>query len=645
MRIPQFFVRNLTSALVPLVACILLSTGGDCSAQEPQPSAARWFELLTMNGGKPSLSATGEGISSYKITELYQRGTMRAKLVQATALPFKIELPIGYSVFNNLIYLIETDAVFTGPTDITFNLPSARTKETFAQLRILYADSDYANPKVPKWIDATVTDDNLARESNSLTQSEFKQRLRDFDKRTLHAFTEYDEPVVLIVALVDTAKVRDKFTADLQLTGTATPVVTEGRTVTYELKITNKGPDTANAISLHATPGFSFVSVNSSQEKCTMQGQNVYCKFASLGRDQTIDVKIIERCDWGDKFPNAPPGYETPTSHVLKNITVGATEQDPSYENNELNLTTEVYPDSNKGPIIEVLSPTLFQQFPGPAAQVPIRFKASDPDGFIKKVELFAHGVFTELKSIGEPTLRSDGEYELIYQDVPFGRQWVMIVATDNLGRVETIKLPEFFVNGTARVEIINPKAGSKLNLADGEFAVTIHATNPSPLKKVSLDVWGSDATAIGNDDYVVKLKYCFHKCRLQAVAIDENGVETRSDYLEFTMMEPPKARLTWFDGEYAHNFEDGKTFKVNELLLVASAGHEQMGNDAEINKIEIFANGALVCTDDSPTPFGFSGECVWKPSPGKYRLQVVATDSDGAVGKSEVFEVTIERP
>jgi hypothetical protein len=146
-----------------------------------------------------------------------------------------------------------------------------------------------------------------------------------------------------------------------------------------------------------------------------------------------------------------------------------------------------VFPDSNKAPIIEILSSTLFQQFPGPKAAVPIRFKASDPDGFIKKLELLTHSMApVPPKSLGEPTLQSEGEYELIYRDAPFGRNWFRIVATDNLGRVETLDAPEFFINGTSKVEIINPKAGDKLGFVDGEFSVTIHATNPSGMPVTS---------------------------------------------------------------------------------------------------------------------------------------------------------------
>ncbi|HEX6649854.1 MAG TPA: hypothetical protein VF075_09950, partial [Pyrinomonadaceae bacterium] len=293
--------------------------------------------------------------------------------------------------------------------------------------------------------------------------------------------------------------------------------------------------------------------------------------------------------------------------------------------------------------VIEVVSPTMSQTFPGPAATVPIRFKASDPDGFIKKFEIVGHGLTAPPKVLGQPTLRSDGEYELLYKDVPFGRQWVTIVATDNLGREEKITAPEFFVNGLAKVEITNPKPGTKLNKADGEFTVTIHAGGPVPLKKVSLEFWNSDATPIGNDEYVVKVKNCWRKCRLQAIAIDENGIESHSEDVEVTILNPPEANVHWWDGESWNDFETGKPYKIDEFILAGTAEHE-ITYGAPVKKIEIFLNGTLICTDNYPGSVN-QGDCVWRPAPGKYKLQAVATDEDGGVGKSPLIEVTIERP
>ena len=596
-----------------------------------------------MNGGKPNLSATGEGITSYKNDEIYQRGKMSVRLLKPEEVKFKIELPIGYTLFNNLIYVVETDISFAGLSDITFSLPSARTKETFAQLRILFPEIDYTDPKVPRWQDITLDDESEEAE-RFLTETAIKQRLPDFRSRTLHGFVQYS-PTVLLVALRDPTRVRNKLTADLQLTGSVQAQVTEGQQVTYELKVTNAGPDTATGIRVHHERGFAFVSVEASDGKCNVLGDNGDCKIPSLEKGRSVDIKIIELCAWGNQSYDLPPGTDAPgASQVTKFIIVGATERDPSDEDNRLQLTTTVFPDQNKGPVIEILSPRDSQLFSGPNATVPIRFKASDPDGFIKKVELFDR---ENGKSLGEPTLQSEGQYELIYKDVGLGIGWVVIVATDNLGRIASQETPMFFVNGPAKVEIISPKAGSMLNRADGDITVTIHASSPSSaLAKVSLDAWNSDAKAVGNDTYVVKLKSCLRKCRLQAIAIDDKGVQSRSEYVEFTVRSTPEVTLYWYDGEYIHEIEAGKPLKVsNELRLHASGSHQDSFNQADIIKTEIFVDNALVCTIDEANRYWYEYNCVWRPSPGRYKLHAVTTDEDGAVGKSEVIEIVIERP
>jgi hypothetical protein len=130
----------------------------------------------------------------------------------------------------------------------------------------------------------------------------------------------------------------------------------------------------------------------------------------------------------------------------------------------------------------------------------------------------------------------------------------------------------------------------------------------------------------------------------LHAIAIDERDIETRSEPIEFTIISPPKPAVSWFDGEYASNFEPGQTLKVNQLILMYSADYEPMFN-AEVTKLEVLANGVSICTDNAPVS-GAAERCVWTPpSPGKYKLQVIATDEDGAVGKSNPIEISIERP
>src|SRR6185503_13832073 len=106
-----------------LVYVILLWTAGFSFAQESEPSPPPQFEILRLNGGKQSPGANGEGITSYKTDYEYQkRGQASVRLIKKSELKFKFELPVGYTVFNDLIYLVESDEMYLVWSDITFNL-------------------------------------------------------------------------------------------------------------------------------------------------------------------------------------------------------------------------------------------------------------------------------------------------------------------------------------------------------------------------------------------------------------------------------------------------------------------------------------------------------------------------------------------
>jgi hypothetical protein len=608
-------------------------------AQETAESSAPRIDILTMNGSKPSLSPAGEGISYYKIGDLFERGTTQVKPFDGS---FKIELPVGYTLFKTLAYIVESTAVFTGPCDIEFVVPSTLTKESFDKLRILYAEYDEVDPEKPKWVDITLDDSISDRLKEFISPSEIRSRQPNFKARTIHAFTEWT-PKVLVVALRDTSKTREMFTADLIVSGTAAPQVTEGRVFTTNLKVTNLGPATATSIVLSVDETRELVSATSTQGTCRQSAQSVYCKFPSLEPNQSIQIKIVQKCPW---FGGVSSASEGATSHPIlrKVIDVEATEKDPLENNNQIQLGTELFFDSNKGPVVESLGPEQFEVFPGPAASVPMRVKASDPDGLVSKVEFFEEG-----QLIGAGSLKAENEYELLYRNVPFGRHITAVKVTDNLGRETSLRMPDFFVNGLANVEITNPRPGGKVKREDGDILITIHATHPSlPLKQVSLNVWGTDATPIGNDDYLVHLKFCTRKCRLQARAIDQNGVETKSQFSEFVLTESPETTLQWFDGEYIQQFDSQTEFKVNELVLVGEAQYKSVSSEAALSKMEYFVDGNLICTKGEQEGgfFDSSKGCIWKiPSSGQYKLQAVATDEDGMVGRSRVVEVTIQKP
>ena len=165
---------------------ILVWSDSVCLAQENSvaKSLVPAVELLTMNGSKPSLTSDGEGITSFKTSDLFKRGVTSVKPFD---LNMKIELPTGYTLFNNLAYIIDSEAVFSGPNDIILRIPSAATIESFDKLRLLYAEFDAAEPEKPRWVDATLLPSLAQYWKAYLSKAEFESRLPNLSTHTLHA--------------------------------------------------------------------------------------------------------------------------------------------------------------------------------------------------------------------------------------------------------------------------------------------------------------------------------------------------------------------------------------------------------------------------------------------------------------------------
>lgn len=639
-----------------MLALIIL-TSNLCVAQQegtevdPKPPAV---ELLKLSGSTPILSASGEGVTSFKTSDLFQRGVTAVRLDDAILKDprLKIEFPTGYTIFNKLVYVIDTKAVFSGPNDVTFLISSATTRESFDRLRILYPEYDSAQPEKPRWVDATLRAEAVAYLQHYLSKADFDKRLPDYDNRTLHAFLHQD-PGVFVVALKDPSVARDKFVADLSIEGTAPEQVVEGAAVTYDLTVVNHGPDTATGIALHATSSFEFVAVKASQDKCRMEANNVYCSFTSLEKDKTISIKIIEKCPWDRYFHIGPPGQDPPgreneTGSENKFVDVHASEGDPTFDNNTKQFFLRISKDTNKAPVVEITNPKKDELFQGPDPTVTIVARASDPDGFVNKVEFFDQGV-----PIGEGVLAGEGEYRLEYKKLAFGRHWVEARVTDNLGREAYYKWSDFFVNGPAKVEIIDPKPGELLE-ADGEVVISVRASHPGhTLKKVQLNPgWRSEAAQVGDDLYVKKFKVPAEQRIIEftATVIDDSDLETRSVPVTLKIRNPPQVTLNFYDGEYLLPLTEGKASTyLPKLRFLATVGTAHVIEDLNIVKTDFYADGKLIYTDTQQGRNSTDNEWVECPlaglAPGTYKVQAVATDSDGSVGKSAVVEIVIKAP
>jgi uncharacterized repeat protein (TIGR01451 family) len=618
-----------------------------CFAQEN--SAAKSLvpavELLTLNGSKPSLTADGEGITSFKARHLYKLGPTRVKPFDSN---FKIELPTGYTLFNNMAYVIDSEAIFSGPNDLAVRVPSSATTESFEKLKILYAERDDAEPEKPVWVDATLLPSLAEYWKSYLSQTEFEERLPNFKTRTLHAFLP-NGPGVLVVASKDSTVSRDGFVADLRMTATATPEsVMEGREITYSFEITNNGPDTATGVSFHSHVDPEFVSLTQSQGKCRLEAHNIYCNLGELQKGARATIIYHGTCRWNFYIGDQP----VQSGGLQSQPKVNSAEGDPNYENNHLFMSTPVKKDPNQSPVVVILKPQDNEFLDGREAIVNIVSNAYDEDGSISKVEFFDQG-----KSIGTGKLTGKDTYELAYHNLALGRHLLQAEATDNQGHPQSSGYAGFIVNGPAQIQILEPQRNFVKNPPHDLFSVTVRASNPKGIKKVVVYLsagFGSHSTqiaqSVGNDEYTATFKDLTRECGaglcyVSAVATDEAGIESTST-VQFRVNRAPEVSLSLLRGNVVNHLQDGAEFESDAAIGLTAKASDFLKDG--IAKVDFYANGLLIGTEknemDASKSYQWKAfDITWKPKPGTYILTAVAVDVYGAAGKSTPVQVVIK--
>lgn len=622
--------------------CLSRCLAQDSQNQGPKPPA---IELLSLSGSKPNLSSTGEGITSIKASHIYKLGVTTVKPFDSS---LKIELPVGYTLFNNLAYIIETDVVYSGPNDFTFRIPSANTKEQFDKLRILFADYDQAEPQKPRWIDITLTREVFDEWKTYLPKPEFDNRLPNLETRSLHGFM-FDRPVVLVVATKDLSIARDNLVADLVLSGKSEPEqVMEGRDIKFTFTITNKGPDSATSVSFASHVDPSLVSINQSQGVCRWDAHNIYCNLGEIRKDASATITFHGRASW-NFFHGDQPGTSGGMDATPQ---VESAEGDPDFENNRVFLSASVLKDPNKPPVVEIATPTQDQFFVGPEPNVRILVNAYDPDGTISDVQ-----IYNEKGLLGNAKPTDKNRFELTYEKAPFGRHLLQAIVKDNLGRPTETPITSFHVNGQANVEIVSPQPNQVIIGPLQELVVKVRASDPArKLTKVTVHngiQFGGvtqEAHSTGQkDEYAATFRDLgAGRLTFYVDVVDDAGVQTLTYPIEFKVTSPPNVKLSYSDGEYSRDLQNGTVLPAGAIKLLVYVHDFYDLDHPAVTNLEVSANGKRIChysdkNRKQPTTISLDIiECPTTLKSGTYTLSATVTDSDGATGKSKPVEIVV---
>jgi hypothetical protein len=619
---------------------LLLAAAQPLPAQQQRPTAAQ--------PPPPERPPTEDGPFRVSFAQVFKDGKSEFDdLDPATVAP----LPKGYELFGKGGYKINSEVVAAGTHLVEFAFPSVKDRAVFESLRVLRAEWDKVDEKA-YWVDSAYEGEGA-----------FKS---DFNTRTIAVQVERLGPFA--VARLVEPPAPSNGVADLSVEIVAPRGRINGNTdAHFEVRVTNRGPDDARNIKLHGA-GFSsnqFVSASGPERgrgRCKQDGSNYACKLDLLERGRTAVFQIVLNPRENPRLPYPDEG----APFDLDATAYSSTEEDKNFDDNRAESWIKVYPDPNRAPSVEVVSPKEGDLFTAPAA-IQLTARANDPEGGIARVTFY-----DEDKVIGEGIASGKDEYKFDWAGAAPGTHIVTAVVTDNGGRSD-YDWKRIIVNGPLAVRVESPQAGTVLKTKwklkgermMGDWPVADVEVEPVRLeaaasvggarvKKVSFflnaagmgRVLEAEGRAAGVDRATGETRYTasFENLEptaysLTVVAADEDGVQTVSPPSHVRVSAVSPVRLT------AKLHERGPGFTQSVLVYASNVVSTSLEAPEEREaRVDFYANGKLIGT--AQMDFSAHARFVWEDTtPGTYELTAVSTNRHGTSSDpSPPVRITIRR-
>jgi uncharacterized repeat protein (TIGR01451 family) len=603
-------ISLIRSILVYLLLSCLTITAQNRHQQSPDgPISVKLGDIYKKGGIKiEDVDLTQDGPTSVTYGNTYKKGEFKIEPYDLATMP---SLPAGYEALNNKAYLITTAAIVSGPHIISFSAASVSDEEIFRKLRIFHAEPDTFDPESPVWKDRTLLNPT--------------DGTPNFATKTLLASSE--ELGVFVIGKLVREIPPSTAAADLSVTcEAASDRVTAPSPLSYTVKVTNKGPDTASDIGLidSLAGSVTFLSFEPSQGKCKKGAGHFYCKLGSLKAGETATIIVKLKPDEGKA------SFPAEGSTALNSAFAKAQEKDPYTENNRSADSIIILPDPNLPPAITLVSPKEGELYVGPT-DITLEAVATDDRG-IQDVQFYDNGI-----PIGAGTSSDGKKFVFLIRDVSFGRHRLWAIVTDTGGRKNDSGGVVFVtVNGSAKIEIDSPRSGS-LFMPNSDLILDARVTHPSGLV-TKVEVFANEerlgeANAVGGDNY----RYTWRSVSrsvysLVFVATDGSGVTTSSSPVRIIVSRPPTVKLI---KPSPSSSLDAPT----NLTLSVTASQPQ----GRITRIDFYANDQLLgsASDVGTDQFSFTWRDV---QPGEYALKAIAVDDLGATGTSEIVPIKAKR-
>lgn len=286
-------------------------------------------------------------------------------------------------------------------------------------------------------------------------------------------------------------------------------------------------------------------------------------------------------------------------------------------------------------PTVSVAAPADNSIIAVPTEPLTITVTANDSDGRIERVETYVDGVLfaTDLTF----------PYTAEWTPTAVGNYRLSALAYDDKNNVVASPVNNIQISAPPAVSITSPAGGVSVSAGSSVNIVASASDSDGTVTSVQFFAAGEfiaeDFTAPYSATWIPVEPSDDPTVGLIAIAVDNLGLSTASAGVSVSVQgsggtgggapvgNPPTVTLTTPSA--------GTTLGVNTPVLLQAEASDSDGN---ITKVQFYANGLLVASDDI---YPYSTE--WTPtSPADYELEARATDNDGNVESSAPVTVTV---
>jgi len=208
-------------------------------------------------------------------------------------------LPTGYTLFNDLVFRVKTEALVSGSSLTIFKVASAKNEVEFGKLAVLHLKHDELSPTDFSWEDVSVLPGSWDEHVHHIPKRVYDGAAPDFNSRRVAGITD-EFGIFAIASAPESEPERMEAFPKITVSFTSSPEpVQAAQEVTHTITFRNEGTSASAEVNVKEVLDIylDYVSATPTQGVCKQKvaAYNIVCHLGALPAGANATITIVSR--------------------------------------------------------------------------------------------------------------------------------------------------------------------------------------------------------------------------------------------------------------------------------------------------------------------------------------------------------------